>query len=454
MNNIKEHEKIIPYILKDKELAYKVNPDFIKNEKVSNLISEIRKLGTIDLVILSSNTDYSLEELKEFNNIEVDSSRFEDILNEIYLDFFKSKILTDLLEAKNINSSIKNIESTISLFLKENKLNVANLDSFDSLFEKYTKRMSNFKKYKLGLPKLDKLLTSPLEPEEITILVGQKGIGKSSIIKNIELNLIKEKIPVISFNLEMSLRSNLTRILSIYTGIEFLKILYSYENEKEKEILEEAKKELSTLPYLYNDTEALTLFQIFSLVEEGKKYFLNKGFISSMEDNVIVFIDSLDMVEGFNSPSFVKEQMEILHSLTRKHKVHVVGTVQANENRLRGTSFKSPTDFDSLSFTKYDIYGSSYYAARARLVLFINRPLVFKKEFFMSNPLFDLDSEEDLLLINIIKQNDGELGSATFKFNSKNFRIEEYNEEIADKEKLVLETLGSLLEEGQHEENL
>jgi replicative DNA helicase len=439
-------EKLIPYVLQDHEIAHKINLNFIKNKRIKELLLTIKESNTNDLILLTTNTTYSLEELEKFYKTKVDIKQFDKILEEVYLEYFKSDLAYRLISSK----SLKEFREILDEKYREN-LSIDKKAEEDFSFKTLEEMILELEKHKkytklsFGLDKLDKLVTSPLEPEEITILVGQKGMGKSSVIKNLEINLVKQKIPVLSFNLEMSLRSNICRILSIFTGIPFLKILYKYTNEEENKILEEAKRELISLPYLYNGQEFLNSYSLFSLVEKGREILKKRGFKT---DRVIVFVDSLDMLEGFTSPSFIKEQMEILHSLVRKHKVHLVGTVQANENKLRGGNFKNPEEFDNFSVTKYDIYGSSYYAARARLVLFINRPLVYKKEFFGQNLKFDIKEEEDLIYFNIVKQNDGDLGTAIYRFNSSNFRIEEYDEEdLVRKEEEIFEDLEKSFEQ-------
>lgn len=442
---MKPEDIIISYVLKEKEAIPYVKEviEFLP-EKVIEIINFIEQNGN-DEYNLSLALNLDINKLIQLKKENIEEKVFLNSLRKIQVEAFKNQVsfeiakeLSSIKTDKDLQNTLEKFKKYITIYEKTTNISTSKKSEdtfilakdFEKVFKKINKEIDEEKR-RFGFNNLDSLLTRPLEPEEITTIVGQKGTGKSIFLKNVEINLIEQNIPVFSFNLEMSLRSNLSRLLAIKSGINYKKLLnlFFMLEEDEKKALNEALEWFKDKPYIYVGKEGLSLYDIFNIYSTSYEK-IKKDY----KKPPVIIIDSLDMVEGFISPAYIKEQMEILHTLCRKHKVHVIGTVQANESFFRGSSIRTPKDLDFIRFTKFDIYGSSYYAARSRLVLFIHRPLILKKEYFGENLFEELNAEPDIMKVKIVKQNDGELGVCNLLFNNSNLRLSEYEEVSKNKE--------------------
>jgi hypothetical protein len=96
--------------------------------------------------------------------------------------------------------------------------------------------------------------------------------------------------------------------------------------------------------------------------------------------------------------------------------------LQGNENKLRmGKIFKKAEELDYYRIGVEDIEGGASFAAKARLVLSLNRPVQMKKQLFPQR-MEEWNMEDDLLNISGVKQNDAPLFFTQFSFGD-NMRI-------------------------------
>ena len=265
-------------------------------------------------------------------------------------------------------------------------------------------------------------------PEEITFIAGMKGFGKSLLLKAIESILIDEGVCVLSVNLEMSKASNTDRLICIRHGIPLEDLHKKDMGPRLRGAIDQALDEISRIPnYRYCPSEQMDVTQLDQLIAEAKRDFKRAGVLPE-DGYMIVMLDSADMLEGFLDPRQIKAQSLKLLASIRKNKVHLCGLVQMNENMMRGGGklFKTPEDLEHLRFTFKDIDGGAHYAARARLVLTINRPLHLKKMFFpeMSDRWA---FEDDILNLVVAKANDADIsGNLPLLFNGAAMRITEF----------------------------
>ncbi|MCG8407108.1 MAG: hypothetical protein MI923_18075, partial [Phycisphaerales bacterium] len=111
--------------------------------------------------------------------------------------------------------------------------------------------------------------------------------------------------------------------------------------------------------------------------------------------------------------------------IVKKHNIFAVAVVQANENKLRsGRILKKPEELKRYRLGLEDIYGGTTYAKKSRVVLSIQRPLHQLKQLFPEHEMMPVWRDlPDLMKVNIIKQNNGDLNSLSFLFDTDNFRI-------------------------------
>lgn len=275
----------------------------------------------------------------------------------------------------------------------------------------------------MGFAKLDKALTRPAAPEEITLIAAQKGAGKSIFLKTIENMLINRGVCVISLNLEMSQASNMDRLLCIRNGYTLPDLnQQNMDPEFKRRVMSNLDEIRSIKNFVYSPESTMAPARLRSAIKMGKLILKQNGVLPK-DEYVVVAIDSLDMFEGFNDPSDIKKNIDIVAKAIRDENAHCIALVQLNEDKIRGQRFSDPDDIDKIRFTYFDIYGGSYYAARARTVITLNRPKQLRIQLF---PEFEEKwrHENDVLQAVISKQNDGAVsGFLNFAFDGPGVRI-------------------------------
>ncbi|WP_185869495.1 replicative DNA helicase [Blattabacterium cuenoti] len=113
-----------------------------------------------------------------------------------------------------------------------------------------------------GFYKLDHI-TSGWQNSDLIIIASRPGMGKTtfmlSMVKNI---VIKQKIPVIIFSLEMSSVQLITRLISSETGISSEKIKRASLSNLDWESLNHKTKNLKDAPLFIDDTPSLSIFNL------------------------------------------------------------------------------------------------------------------------------------------------------------------------------------------------
>lgn len=284
----------------------------------------------------------------------------------------------------------------------------------------------------IGLYYLDELLTKPAAPGEITLIVGQKGTGKSITLKTIENGLLNLNIPVLSFNFEMSDESSMDRLLCIRENISIRTLQrkdLETSNPREWYRVQTALKNFAKIRhYKFVCEPSLKFADIDRIIYEFKYSLKSQGLLPE-DDYIVTTFDLLSMVRDFKRKTWddIEMAMDELNILVKKQRCHAIGLVQANENKFRegGKIIKNPNDLDYYKVGLEDIKGGAAYAERARVVVSLNRPLYLKKLFFPEKPEI-WENEEDLIYMNVLKQNDGNLGSVVCRFDD-NFRMGKVN---------------------------
>lgn len=402
------------------ELGYKCDVHIIHDlakKKINDIEkSEIQRI--ISTYTEFDNIKYLFTKLKDFYIENQILKKVEQIaaktLDKNELDKHGIKELTQILE-KDISS------------LGDNQGLISTKEIADRYREEQIRRQVGDRKRSLGFPELDRNVTRPAAPEEITILVGLKGMGKSAFKLQQENNLINSDICVVSFNPEMPLISNTDRLIGIRSGLTAYELLKKEKDSKLQNQIEREIRRIESIPnFLYYEDADLNFYTVHEAIRKAKQIFSDRKVLPEDEYMFITF-DTFDMLEEFEdaSPQKIKANMNKFHKIVRKEKVHAELLLQGNENKLRnGNIIKKPEDLDYYKIGVEDIEGGASFAAKARLVLSLNRPVQMKKMKFPER-MQEWNMELDLLNISGVKQNDGPLFFTQFSFN-ENMRIYGY----------------------------
>ena len=171
----------------------------------------------------------------------------------------------------------------------------------------------------------------------------------------------------------------------------------------------------------------MSLVQLDSFLSKCKQKFREAGVLPE-DEYMFVTSDLTEQIEELSGKSGtdLKEGINNLLKLCKKHNCHKLNILQSNENLFRsGKMFSQPESCDFFTLQPEMIEGGAVYAARSRVVIAVNRPLLLKRRFFPDREE-EWDIEEDILYLNIVKMNDGKLSRTSFVFSGDSFRLVPY----------------------------
>ena len=439
--------KYIAFILKNPNEAYLISEHYFFDDTCKLILQSVKK-------VLEKNLSFNIDEVYYFckeekpnfeKSILTDIAQksteniqfIKEVLRENYIKYSTITKLENLIVDATTKESISfdKLTSQIdSLYNSLHDLSSVTIETSEDLANKHLEileqRKKGIKKRSLGYRVLDQNILRPAAPEEMTGIVGMKGGAKSTFVKNIENRLIAKGIQVVSVNLEMSVESCNDRIACMRMNIPLSELLRRDMNPRlESKIKKEIESYKNIKNYLFYSQPTLSLSELDGLLYKAKHIFKNRGVI---QDDLYMFvvIDLLDMVDEFSesqSSYNIKTAINKLHAINRKHGCHFLLVLQANENKLRsGKIFKKPEELDYYKIGLEDIEGSAAIAQRCRVVMTLTRPVQMKKRFFPEeNERWDL--EEDIINVNVCKQNDGPEFFTKF-IMTNTFRICQYIE--------------------------
>ena len=448
--NKEREEEAIAYFFNNQKEIFRIKEKWLFDPLCKLLYDCIKEINStkykcdlhlIDNYIKKKNVKVDKEEVKRIINSKI---TFENI----------SLLFVNLKDFYIENTILKKVEQIASKTLSKNDLDKKGIKELTQIIENDlsdlgdnnglvdTKQLSNIyrselekrergnRKRSLGYKEIDVKVTRPAAPEEITLLVGLKDMGKSIFKLCVENNLINEGICVVSFNPEMPLISNVDRWISIRSGISIYDLLKKDKEQKLKGQIEKELRRIENLPnFLYYEDANLNIYSILDLVKKSKQIFKDRGVLPE-DEYIFITIDTFTMLEEFEDadPKRIRANINKFHRLVvRPEKIHAYLLLQGNENKLRnGKIFKNPDDLDYYRIGTEDIEGGASYAATARLVLSLNRPVQMKKKIFPQR-IEEWNMENDLINIAGVKQNDGPLFFQQFSFGN-NMRIYPYYE--------------------------
>jgi len=443
-----DEQKFIAYIFNNPEDVSLIKKEALFNEICNKLYSCIvdikQKNLKVEKDILSeyamkvgierTTIESILSTYTDFSNIKMHTvKRIKDYFTKrkmiMDLDILISKgIITGEIDFKGILQVAENISSNGYELVDDSKL-LTGKDLRDRYVQILIKRKNPNHRKSYGYSALDRVVMRPAAAEEFTVIMGAKGSGKSLLSKGMENCNVNMGICVSSFNMEMSLESNMDRLISMRGSIPFDIVTQKIEpSEKDLEKIKIENDRIGEIPnYVYYEYPSLSLSDYDDLIYMAKKKWKENEYLPDDEYG-ISYVDLGSMIDEFSGsdPRELEKAVNKLTTIYRKHKQHVVFILQANENAVRngGRRFVTPEACDNFTLQYEDILGGSAYSARARVTFAVNRPLLLKRR-FMPQRNEEWDLEEDIMWVNVVKENDntGKLGRIPFVFPDSAFRL-------------------------------
>lgn len=266
-----------------------------------------------------------------------------------------------------------------------------------------------------GLYDLDKL-TGGLYEGELTVIAGRPSMGKSAVALWMALCMARQGKAVAFFSVEMGKEQNVTRLLSMVSGIDADCLRFKGTSASDRLRLENARKELERLPitleYCGSDTIEDIRAKAQSLSKQGKLDAL--------------FIDYLNLINIVVSKNQLQETTDLaLGNIARKAKlmaeemaVPVVLLAQLNREVDRRQGVHLPV----LS----DLRNSGAIEQVADVVIFVYRAEKY-------NIYYDPKTKEDLRgvgLLIVSKNRNGATGAAKFRYNPSMTCLTDYDPRV------------------------
>jgi len=245
-----------------------------------------------------------------------------------------------------------------------------------------------------GFLDLDRL-TAGFQPSDLVVIAARPGMGKSSFMLSMVLNIaFEKKLPLAIFSLEMSEEQLVLRMLSMISGVPLQNMRHGYLPDEDWEKVLRAALELSSRDIYIDDSPSLSTTE---LRIRSRKLKQEKGV-------GIIFVDYLQLLKapykGLPRQEEVAEISRNLKALAKELEVPVVALAQlpSQGEQIRD---KQPQLAELSEQIEQD----------ADLIIFIHRPEVYRK-----NPP---PEEEGLAEIIVAKQRQGPTGIIKLAFDKE-----------------------------------
>lgn len=245
------------------------------------------------------------------------------------------------------------------------------------------------------------VMTSGLQPGDLSIIAARPSMGKSTLVLNIAQNIASNNnLPVLLFSLEMPARHVVMRMLAAEAEIDFGRLRTGRLTDEHWELLTQATSRLISAPIFINDARGLSVQELRT---EGRR-------MKAEYDNLAaVFVDYLQLLTGsskyFARWEEISDISQSLKTLAWELNVPVVACSQLSREVER-----RPDKRPQLS----DLRESGSIEQDADVVAFLYR-----------EDYYDDQAEEDQGIADLIfrKQRNGPTGTIQLEFHKKLMRF-------------------------------
>jgi replicative DNA helicase len=244
------------------------------------------------------------------------------------------------------------------------------------------------------------VMTSGLQPGDLSIIAARPSMGKSTLVLNIAQNIARNNLPVLIFSLEMPARHVIMRMLAAETGIDFSRLRTGKLTDDHWESLTQGTSSLISAPIFINDARGLTVQELRA---EGRRL---KG---EREDLAVIIVDYLQLLSGsskyYGRVEEISDISRSLKTLAWELNVPIIACSQLSREVER-----RPDKRPQLS----DLRESGAIEQDADVVAFLYR-----------EDYYDDQTEEDQGLADLIikKQRNGPTGTIQLEFHKKLMRF-------------------------------
>lgn len=376
---------------KDQEKILSIPSKYLSDD-VKEILSKCRtRILNNELIDLSVIQEKYNKVARKIMEIEAYPERIDLYIKELKQDYLKHKLqlVASTGTAEDMLTEINNVRDEL---LGENtaikKLNLKNV------VVEYYKNIENPPKnpLKTGWKKFDQLVQ--MQAEDLVVVAGRPGMGKTAFILSQALNLAKNGNKGIFFSLEMSERQIINRIMAQMSRIDmnWLKTTDRYNR-----LPDEAFKKLSLANHQLAElgdnlniiTGNFTVNKILEICKVEKE----------QNDIDYIIIDYMQLLGGNVKGSRYEQITDISISLKKLAKelgIVVIALAQLSRN-LENRADKKPL--------ASDLRDSGQIEQDASIIIGLYRQFQYTKQ-----------GDSRLMEVNVLKNRDGEVGELDFNF--------------------------------------
>ena len=261
-----------------------------------------------------------------------------------------------------------------------------------------------------GFTVLDKKMRG-LHPNEMIVIAGRPGTGKTSIALNIVESAIfgKNPAPTLVFSLEMLADQLYMRMIASRARVDQYKLGEGRLEQGKQEDIQSTVKELKGAPRWIDDSEGLSILEM-----RAKARRLNQQLRQQNQKLGLIVVDYLQLLRG-SDPTMPREQevAEIsrgMKAMSKELMAPVIVLAQLNRDSEKETRPPRPSDLRESGSIEQD----------ADVIILLSR---------QKSTDDVLSSSGWLIRAEIAKQRNGPTGPTTLLFNRSYTRYENYERE-------------------------
>ncbi len=265
-----------------------------------------------------------------------------------------------------------------------------------------------------GLRRLDKI-TGGMQPGQLIIVAARPAMGKTAIALKFAKAPAEAGAAVTFASLEMTDLSLTDRLISSYAGVEGSRLRSGHMNRDDIMAYERASRELSRLNISIDDTAGATLSRLSAMARTKHR----KGDLDLLIIDYLQLIDS----DGDNRDFRRNREQEVaiisrgLKKLAKDLGIPVVLLCQLNR-AVENRADKRPQ--------LHDLRESGGIEQDADIVMMPFRPAYYKEQLAFTDDN-GLPIPDNVGLLCLRKQRDGELGEIPFQYSTDLSKITDYD---------------------------
>ncbi len=327
-----------------------LTPDMFENKEYSRIFDILKKIKKFDPVKFLEHGYTNLETLVTIIDGLVLESTYEDNFR-----FFEKKMIdsykTRELAAINFQLQMKKLDydGYHKRFKELAAIQGSNTETYTITAKEIDECLveGDAKILFASFSKLGRLLN--LETNDLVTVAGTSGFGKSALLLNIAMDLLDKRFKVQYYNLEMSHKKMLQRMIAIMTKIPIKNLLSKTYSKEQGSFIQNSKNRLVDAKFMAYSGSA-TFERLKSLIVRN----IEKG-----KQNV-VFIDHVMLIgvenRNYNTSEYnrITYVMQELRKICLEYNILIfiasqVDRTSAKENKITINSLKSSGEIENSS---------------------------------------------------------------------------------------------------------